>query len=145
MRPDHRAVPGRFAGPRGNAVALQTSANLTDRASFLTDPLEDLPHDPGLVGHDLIARLAVALVLADVTVAVGRAAEHVDRAVAGGVLLAPATALHDLGALVLGDHALDLQEQVLLGSAAWGIAQEDDLNAATGEFLEYQNLICIFA
>ena len=124
---------------------METSANLTDRASFLADPLEDLPHDPSLVGHDLITRLAVALVLADVTVAVGRAAEHVDRAVAGGVLLAPAAALHDLGALVLGDHALDLQEQVLLGSAARGIAQEDDLNAATGEFLEYQNLICIFA
>src|SRR5204862_209282 len=59
-QPDHRAVPGRFAGPRGNAVALQTSANLTDRASFLADPLEDLPHDPGLFGHDLITRLATA-------------------------------------------------------------------------------------
>ena len=64
--------------PRGNAVTLETSANLADRASFLTDPLEDLPHDPSLVGHDLITRLAAALVLADVTVAVGRAAEHVD-------------------------------------------------------------------
>jgi methylglyoxal synthase len=57
---------------------LETSANLTDRASFLTDPLENLPHDPSLVGHDLITRLAAALVLADVTVAVGRAAKHVN-------------------------------------------------------------------
>jgi hypothetical protein len=28
------------------------------------------------------------------------------------VELAPAAALHDLGTLVLGDHALDLQQQV---------------------------------
>jgi hypothetical protein len=144
IRPDHRAVPGRSAGPRGDAVAVQPPADLTDRASLVAHPLEDLPHDPGLVRHDLIARRAAALMLVDVTVAVGRAAEHVDRAVAGGVLLAPAAALQDLGALVLGDHALDLPEQVLLGPTARGIAEEDDLDAAMGEFLEYENLIRIF-
>jgi hypothetical protein len=58
---------------------LEASTHLADRASFLADPLEELSHDPSLVGHDLITRLAVALVLADVAVAVGRAAEDVDR------------------------------------------------------------------
>ena len=129
----------------GIALALQAAADLADRAALLPDPLEDLPHDPGLFGHDLVARLAAALVLADVAIAVGRAAEHVDRAAAGGVLLAPAAALHDLGPLVLGDHALDLEQQVLLGAVAEGVAQEDDLDAATGEFLEEQDLIGIFA
>ena len=74
-----------------------------------------------------------------------RAAEDVDRAPAGGVLLAPAAPLHDLRALVLGDHALDLQQQVFLGSMPRRIAQKDNFNAATSEFLEYQNLICILA
>ncbi len=64
---------------------------------------------------------------------------------AGRVLLAPAATFHDLGTLVLGDHALDLQQQVLLGSAAGGIAKEDDLDAAMVEFLNEQYLICIFA
>ncbi len=59
--------------------------------------------------------------------------------------LPPATAFHDLEVLVLGNHALDLQEQVLLGPAAWGIAQKDDSNTTTDEFLQYQNMICIFA
>src|SRR5512135_1863172 len=95
-QPDRRAVPGRFAGPRGDAVTSEASTDLADRAPLLADPREDLPHDSGLVRHDLITRLAGVLVLADVTVAVGRAAEHVDRAAVGGVLLAPATALHDL-------------------------------------------------
>jgi hypothetical protein len=144
-RPDHRTVPGWLPGPRGNPLALQTSAHLTDRAPFLTDPLEDLPHDPSLFSEDLITRLAAPLVLADVTVAVGRAAEHVDRPTACGVLLAPAATLHDLGTLVFGDHALDLEQQVRLGAAADGVAQEDDLDAATGKFLEDQYLIGILA
>src|SRR5258707_1313938 len=104
-RPEHRAVPGRFAGPREDAVTLEPAANLTERRPFLADPREDPPHDPSLFGDDLIPRLTAALMLADVAVAVGRTAEHVDRTVAGGVLLAPATAFHDLGTLVLGDHA----------------------------------------
>ena len=131
--------------PRGDAVALEASAHLADRASFLADPLEDLPHDPGLFGDDLIPRLAVALVLAEVTVTIRRPAEHVDRAAACGVLLAPAATLDDLGPLVFGDHALDLKQQVLLRAAADGIAQENDLDAAPGEFLEDQDLVGIFA
>ena len=61
------------------------------------------------------------------------------------MLLAPAAALQDLGPLVLGDHPLDLEQQVLRGVMAEGVAEEDDLDAAPGEFLEDQNLICIFA
>ena len=42
--------------------------------------------------------------------------------------------------------ALDLDQEVLRrGSAAVGVAEEDDLDAATGEFFEDQDLICIFA
>src|SRR5262249_29670481 len=123
----------------------ETTANLTDRTPFLADPLEDLPHHPGLFGQDLITRRATALMLAHITVAVGRTAENVDRAVAGSVLLTTAAPLHNLGALVFGDHALGLQQQVLLGSVAEGVAQEDHLDAAIGEFLEDQNLIGIFA
>ena len=144
-RPDHRAVPGRFAGPSRHPLVFQAAADLADGTPFLSHPPEDLLHDPGLFGHDLITRLAAALVLADVVIAVGRAAEHVDRAAAGRVLLAPAAPLHDLGTLVLGNHALDLKQQVLLGSTAGGIPQEDDLDAAMVEFLKEQYLICIFA
>jgi hypothetical protein len=144
-QPDRRPIPGRFSGPRGDAVASQASADLTDGAPLLADPLEDLPHDPGLFGHDLIARLAATLVLADVAVAVRRAAEHVDRTAARRVLLAPAATLHYLGTLVLGDHALDLEQQVLLGAAADGVAQEHDLDAAPGQLFEDQDLIGIFA
>src|SRR5690349_13053605 len=79
-RPDHRPVPGRFAGPSRHPLGFQAAADLADGTSLLADPLEDLPHDPRLFGHDLIARLTSALVLADVVIAIGSATEHVDRA-----------------------------------------------------------------
>src|SRR6516165_4063678 len=144
-QPDRRPIPRRLAGPRGDPLASQAATYLTDRAPLLADPGEDLPHDASFFGHDLVSRLAAALVLADIAVAVGRAAEHVDRATARGVLLAPAAPLQDLGALVLGDHALDLEQQVLLGAAADGVAEEHDLDAAPGELFEDQNLVGIFA
>src|SRR3954467_12212269 len=74
-RPDHRAVPGGLAGPSRHPLVFQAAADLTDGTSFLADPLEDLPHDPGLLGDDLVTRLAAPLMLADVVIAVGRASE----------------------------------------------------------------------
>ena len=70
--------------------------------------IEDLPHDPRLFGHDLIARLPAALVLTDVTVAVGRAGEDVDRAAARGVTL-PGKAASD--PKDLGKVLTDLHEK----------------------------------
>jgi hypothetical protein len=61
------------------------------------------------------------------------------------MLLASAATLHDLGTLVFGDHALDLEQQVRLGTTPDGVAQENDLDAAPGEFLEDQHLIDILA
>ena len=59
------------------------------------------------------------------------------------MLLAPTATLHDLGTFVFSDHTLDLKQQVRLGAAADGVAQEDDLDAATSEFLKNENLIGI--
>ena len=39
---------------QGTSVALKAPAHLTDRAPFLADPLEDLPHDPSLFSESLI-------------------------------------------------------------------------------------------
>ena len=83
--------------------------------------------------------------LADVSVSVGRAAEHTDRTAMCGVPLATTAALQDLGFLVLGNHALDLSQEILRGTLSQGIAEEDDLDAVMREFLEHQNLISIFA
>src|SRR3954447_17180524 len=109
------------------------------------DPLEDLPGHARLLGHDLVPSLAIAVSLTDITIPIWRAAEDVDRPAAGGVLLAAAAPFRDLGPLVFGDHALDLDQEVLRRVGAVGVAEEHDLDPATGEFFEDQDLICIFA
>src|SRR5262249_13714938 len=112
-RPNDRPVPGRLPRPGGDSRAVQASADFTDRTSVLAHPGEDQADDARLVRYDLIARFAVPLVLADVSVSVGRAAEHTDRTLACGVPLAATAALQDLGLLVLGNDALDLDQEIL--------------------------------
>jgi hypothetical protein len=53
-------------------VASYTATDFAARAAFLAKPLEDVPYDPSLFGHYLITRVAATLVLANVTIAVGR-------------------------------------------------------------------------
>lgn len=50
--------------------------------------------------------------------------------------LTAATTLQDLGTLVLGDHALDLQQQVFLGGMADVAVEEDDLDTTTLQLIE---------
>src|SRR5262249_44765842 len=110
QQPDRRPVPRRLALPRGDALAAQAPAEPAPRPPLLGDPPQAPPARPGLVGLHLAPRRPAPRVLVDVTVAVGRPAEHVDRTATCGVLLAPTAPLHDLRPLVLGDHALDLEQ-----------------------------------
>ncbi len=52
-----------------------------------------------------------------------------------------AAAFQDLGPLVLGDHALDLEQEIVLGAGADGAVHEDDLGAGPPELLDEEDLI----
>ena len=53
--------------------------------------------------------------------------------------------LQDLGTFVFGDHALELQQQLVLGRLRlWGL-DEDRLHAVTQPFLREQDLVGILA
>ena len=60
-----------------------------------------------------------------------------------GVSLAPAAPLQDLGPLILGDHPLDLEQQVILRRLAQRAVEEHDLDAGTPELVDEQHLIGI--
>ncbi len=59
--------------------------------------------------------------------------------------LAPAGALGDLGPLVLGDHALELDHQLVLGRLCPRALQEADLGAGPGELVDEQGLVGVAA
>ena len=91
---------------------------------------------------DQVARHGVAS--RHVAVAVGRlGAEQV--AVAGLLELAAAEALGEHRALVLGDGALDLQQQLVARVLGDGTVEEGDLDAGAAELLEQQHLVGVAA
>ncbi len=84
--------------------------------------------------------------LPDVPVAVGSAGHHRVRTATGAVRLPTAGALTDLRPLVLGDHSLELAQQLVLGRAApLGLFREADLHADASELLQQQHLVGVTA
>jgi len=59
--------------------------------------------------------------------------------------LAAAVAFDNLGPLVLGHHALDLEQQIVFGTAPEFPIQEDHLHTEAGQFIDEQHLIGVFA
>ena len=57
--------------------------------------------------------------------------------------LAAAAAFEDLGPLVLGDHALDLEQELFLGRAPRRVVEEDELEPATVQPVDEQDLVGI--
>jgi hypothetical protein len=84
----------------------------------LRDPRKDLFDDPRMLGNWLKSCLSVTLLHRNIAVSEGSTGHHVDRTSLGCVLLATPTPLHDLGALVLGDNALHLEQQVVFRALA---------------------------
>src|SRR3954467_14453515 len=138
--PHGGSIPGRLAAAGPDALLLETPAHLAEADALAADPREDPSQDPSLALQDLVAGHA-AVSLADIAIAIGRARQHADRALARGVALAAPAALQDLGPLVLGYHALDLQQQIVLRREADRSIEEDDLNPSPVELVDQQHLI----
>ena len=85
------------------------------------------------------------LVLANVAVAERRPGQHVHRALAGPVGLAAAGPLDDLRPLVLGDHALELDQQRVLRGVGARPLDEHHAGAGLGELLDQQRLVGVLA
>src|SRR5215216_17573 len=143
--PHRRAVPHRPAGARRHALLGQPAGDLRDRQAVLGVAAEDLAHDLRLGLVDLIESVHV-LGLLDVAVAVGGGGQHRLGALAGAMNLAAASPLADLRPLVLGDHPLELAQQLILRRpAALRLAREHDLHAGALELLQQQHLVGVAA
>jgi hypothetical protein len=122
---------------------LQAAADLAEAEAVAANPSEDLADHLGFVLDDLIAGNTATVVLADIAVAVRRPTQHVHQSLAGGVQLAAAASLLDLGALVFRHHTLNLQQQVILGRYPDWAVEEDDLHPGAVQFIHQQDLIGI--
>ena len=94
--------------------------------------LVDVAHDARFgLDHDVRSRCIVSL--PKITIAVRGAAHDADLARSCAVPLPPTRPLEDLSALVFGDHALKLHQQLILGGGARRGIEETGLDPVTSE------------
>src|SRR5690349_10450809 len=138
-----RRIPLALASPWLAAGRRQAAADLAQAQPLKRDPAEDLPDDACLLLNDLEPRLPTTIRLRHVAITIRRRGKGTDRA---GTRSMPATAaatLQDFCSLVLRDHALHLQQEVILSRATNRVIEEDHLGAGTAELLDEQNLVGI--
>src|SRR5438309_4227817 len=143
-RPHGRALPSGPHLPLRHLLVTKPPCDRGDAPAGHGVMVIHLSHHVGFTLDDGIRRGRV-LTLANVAVAVRCAAQHADFARAGAVTLATPRALQDLRSLVLGDHALELHEQLIFGRCTLRRIQKACLDAVTSELLDQQDLIRIFA
>src|SRR6266849_16422 len=143
-RPHRRAFPSGPHLPCWHSLVVEPPRDRADAPAGHGVVVIHLSHharfalDDGIRGRCVIA-------LANVAVAERRAAQHADFARAGAVTLATPRALEDLRPLVLGDHALELDEQLILGRRTLRRIQKARLHAVTDELFDQQDLIRVLA
>jgi len=125
-------------------LLVQSLDDRAQRKLLVQKPVEDLSHHLRLVQEDLVTR-RLRVRLAYVAVTVGSARKRADDAATSLVQLPSPRTLEDLRALVLGDHALHLYQQLVLGAAARRTVEEDHRDAVPRELLEQEHLIGILA
>ncbi len=119
--PDGGVVPARPAGPGRHALLREPARDLRDRLAVLEVATEDLAYDRRLGLVDLEERVRVLGAL-HIAVAIRRASHDRHRAGPSAMQLPATTALRDLRPLVLGDHSLELAQQLILrGAGALGL------------------------
>lgn len=104
---------------------------VVDHADHAGLGLQDL-----VIGHGIVA-------LADVAIAIGRSAEHADLPLPRAVALAAAGSFEDLRPLVFRDHALELQQQLVLRCRRLWRLEKHRFDTMASKFLDQQDLVGI--
>jgi hypothetical protein len=134
-----RGRPGMAAGARQVGAGIQPLEDLADGHPLLRQPAVEGARQLrlGLIDHEMAGdRIAARHVAIAVR---GAAAEVVP--VARPLQLAAAEALAENGALVFGDGALDLQQQLIVRVIRDRVVQERHLAAGPAELLQEQDLV----
>ena len=110
---------------------------------LVNEPAVEDAHELGLsLVDDEVTGHAVAT--RHIAVAIGRATAEIV-AITRLLQLAASKALAQNGALILGDSALDLQQELVVGIIRDRVVEEHHLAAGPAELLEQQNLIGVLA
>src|SRR2546421_6568548 len=112
--PDTGARPVRLPFRRQNSLLVQPPTNLLNAQALVADPAKNLLHHPRLLRDRFVTGHALAFDLAEVAITVRSETQSADFTALGRVTFATSAALQDLGALVLGEDSLKLQQHAFL-------------------------------
>jgi len=138
---DRRDAPMPQSARTSAAHALQTPTHLAHAQPIETNPRKDATHDVSLVLDDLEASHSATLIAADVAIPKGRTRQGADRAGTRRVQATTPNPLEYLDSFVLGDDALNLQQQVILRRVADRAVQEYDLGPAAAKLIDQHDLV----
>ena len=93
------------------------------------------------VFHHFKARHPAALSAAHVAIAEGSARQRADRTGTCGMAATAPAALQDFGPLVFGNHALHLEQEIILRRAANRAVQKDDFRAGATKLVDQKDLM----
>lgn len=142
--PDHGALPPGTGLARGHTLVVEPAGDRPDAPARRRVPLIDLPHHARL-GLDHRIRGGRFITLAEIAIAVRGAAQDADFARSRPVTLPAPRALKNLCAFILSDHALKLDQKLILGRCALRGLQKPRFHAVTGELFDQQDLIGVLA
>jgi hypothetical protein len=134
--PHRRPIPNRFAGAGSLLCRVQATAYLPNRTAIPSHPGKHGLDDPCFLWDNLEARFPRSLMLAHVAIAVRSTAQDADRSDLRAMAFAPAATLQDFGSFIFGDHALDLQEQLIFWRLSHFPVEEHDLDAIFEQFFQ---------
>ena len=122
---------------------IQAPTNLAQADPIEADPGEHQPDQARFLLDHLDPRHPATLILGHVAVAEGRPPQGTREAGTRGMATSAPASLQELGAFVLGDHALHLQQEIVFRAGADGTVHEDHFGARPAEFLNEKHLVSV--
>jgi hypothetical protein len=96
----------------------EAPTHLANAQAIAPNPVKHVAHHPGFVRDNLITGLSSTRMLVDRAIAIGSPTEHIHHASACGMQFPPAMTFDNLGPLILGHHALHLEQEIIFRAAA---------------------------
>jgi hypothetical protein len=123
------------------AHLLQAPAYCAQAHSIQADPREHETNEVRLRFHQFETCHSAALGPTHVTISEGSPGQRTYGSGLCGMAAAAPAALQDFGPLVFGDHALNLEQKIILRCAADRVVQENNLRARAAKLVDQENLM----
>jgi hypothetical protein len=126
-RPYHGAFPARALLTSWDPFGVEPARDLAHAKPIDGVHGIDMPYHARL-GLDYLVHRGGLIALSDIPISVRGPTQHTHFAGSGTMTLAAAGTFHDLRPLVLRDHALELDEQLIFGARSLRCFNEDGLD-----------------